>query len=79
MNKKTIIGIIILIFIAGGILFYNQLSGITIREIAKETPGYNCPLDEPCVTCMYKGMVCECETKKCECGNHTVNRTICEE
>lgn len=78
MNKKTIIGLVVLILIVGGLLFYDQLSENTIREVAKETPGYNCPLDEPCTTCMFKGMLCDCEIDKCECGNYTVNKTVCE-
>ena len=78
MNKKTIIAGFILFLVALSLISYEQISRQSLQKIAGETPGYECSGDKPCVTCMFKGRLCDCGPEDCHCGEHTVNQSVCD-
>lgn len=78
MKKRTIIAIGILIFVIIGIMMYENISKEIMKRIADITPGYECEENKPCITCIFKGELCDCKEEICYCGDYVVNRSVCK-
>jgi hypothetical protein len=77
MNKKIIIASFVLFVVVLILISYDQISRQSVQKLAGETPGYICTEDKPCVTCMFEGKLCHCGPVNCQCGEQTVNQSVC--